>query len=368
MNSKIHAGIIGFGMAGRNMHYKALIEGLSDMVEVVAVCDKAVFPREGRDPGDYPLADSVAVYNDIEAFFAHPGLDSVHITTPSGQHLEIIEHAASSGKNIICDKPLDVTLARIDRAIALCKDSGVMLSVNFQLRLHPHLALLKKVISEGKLGDIVEGCTEIKLYRQPEYYTESSWHGRFDFDGGAALMNQGIHYIDLLQWLMGSPVTGVRKGVTERLVHTYIEAEDFGYGELELESGAAMTIMGGTCFRPGFSQELEVKGADGWAKVENGVITRAFWNGKDHIDDFGERKAVFGSVSSPVVGLENHVRCFRAAYEAFQKGSGVPVDGPEARKSTEIILGIYRASETGQEVRFPFDPGYKPSGIQKKSI
>lgn len=365
MNSKIHTGIIGFGMAGRNMHYKALVEGLADMVKVVAVCDKAAFPRQGRDTGDYPLADPVAVYSDIEAFFAHPGLDSVHITTPSGQHLEIIEHAARTGKNIICDKPLDVTLARIDRAIALCKDSGVMLSVNFQFRLHHHLALLKKVISEGKLGDIVEGSTEVKLYRQPEYYTESSWHGRYDLDGGAALMNQGIHYIDLLQWLMGSPVVEVRRGVTERLIHTYIEAEDFGYGELQLKNGASMTIMGGTCFRPGFSQELEIKGTDGWAKVVNGVVTKAVWNGSDHTADFGEQQAVFGSVSSPAVGLENHIRFFRASYDAIRKGAALPVDGPEARKSTEIILGIYKASETGQTVRFPLDPGYKPSGIRR---
>ncbi len=365
MNSKIHAGIIGFGMAGRNMHYKALVEGLADMVEVTAVWNRRQFPLQGRTAADVPIGNSVAVYTGIERFFAHPGLDVVHITSPSGQHLEFIELAAQAGKHVICDKPLEVTLARIDRAIAICNEKKVRLAVNFQQRLNSTIARLKEVISQGRLGDIVDGVAEMKLYRQPEYYTESSWHGRYDLDGGAALMNQGIHYIDLLQWFMGSTVVEVRRGVTERLIHTYIEAEDFGYGELQLKNGASMTIMGGTCFRPGFSQELEIKGTDGWAKVVNGVVTKAVWNGNDHTADFSDQQAVFGSVSSPAVGLENHIRFFRAVYDAIRKGAALPVDGPEARKSTEIILGIYKASETGQMVRFPLDPGYKPSGIRR---
>ena len=360
MATKKKVGIIGFGMAGRNMHYKALVDGLSDKVEVTAVWNRSEMPREGRSAADFPAADSVTIYSGIEQFFEHPGLDVVHVTTPSGQHLEFIERAARAGLHVICDKPLDVTLSRIDRAIALCEENGVMLSVSFQQRSNPHIVRLKKLLEQGVIGDPVDGSASIILYRQPEYYTESAWHGRYNLDGGAALMNQGIHYIDLIQWFMESPVTEVSKGVTERLVHTYIEGEDFGYGELKLANGAGITIMGGTCFRPGFGQGLEVRGTKGWVRVEGGIITKAFWDGDDRLEVFGEAVTVEASASSPEIGLENHISFFRDVYNALDKNGDNPIDGDEARKSTEIILGIYKASETGQPVTFPFDVNYRP--------
>ncbi|MCE5251210.1 Gfo/Idh/MocA family oxidoreductase [bacterium] len=364
MKSRKKTGIIGFGLAGRNMHYRALVEGLGDLVEVTAVWNRSEIPREGRAPGDFPLDGSVAVYRDIDRFFAHPDMDVVHITTPSGQHLEYIERAALSGRHVICDKPLEVTLARIDRAIGVCEKNGVKLTVSFQHRYNPHVQRLKDVIEKGNLGEIIEGSTECKLYRNPEYYTGSSWHGIYSLDGGAALINQSIHYIDLLQWLMGAPVETVRKGIAERLVHTYIEAEDFGYGELALANGASMTILGGTCFRPGIGQSLEIKGTDGWASVTEGIVTRACWGGADKTASFGEAVRVSGSSSSPMLGLDNHVRCFRAAYEALLRGDDMPVSGHEARKSTEIILGIYKAAETDRPVALPLEADYKPGGAR----
>ena len=263
MQSKLQAGIIGFGLAGRNMHYKALVEGLEDKAEVTAVYNRSPVPRNGRNSNDFPLAETAELYDNIDRFFEHPGLDIVHVTAPSGLHLDYIERAAKAGLHVICDKPLDVTLERIDRAIQVCKDNKVSLSVSFQKRFNPHVMFIKQMIDEGRLGDIIYGSVESKLYRHPEYYTESAWHGRYDMDGGAALMNQSIHYIDIVQWLMGSPVTEVRKGIAERLVHTYIEAEDFGYGELTLKNGAAMTILGGTCFRPGIGEMFEIRGTKG---------------------------------------------------------------------------------------------------------
>ncbi|MFC1608019.1 Gfo/Idh/MocA family protein [Candidatus Latescibacterota bacterium] len=360
MSSKIKAGVIGFGMAGRNMHYKALVDGLTDIVDVTAVWNRSDVPRGGRSDSDQPLDDAVAFYTDIDSFIAHPGVDVIHITTPSGQHLEFIERAAQAGKHVICDKPLEITLDRIDRAIEICKQHNVRLSVSFQHRFNPHLARVKKHIIQGALGEPVDGVADIKLYRHPEYYTESSWHGRYDLDGGAALMNQGIHYIDLLQWLMESPVAEVSRGVTDRLVHTYIEAEDFGVGELKLQNGASMSITGGTCFRPGFWQALEVRGTNGWVRVDDGVVTKAYWGGCNRLDVFGETSKVSYSTSSPMQALDNHIRMFRAFYEALASGGATPIDGTEARKSTEIVLGIYKASQTGQPVRFPYDTSYSP--------
>ncbi|MBN1294150.1 MAG: Gfo/Idh/MocA family oxidoreductase [Candidatus Latescibacteria bacterium] len=360
MQSKLQAGIIGFGLAGRNMHYKALVEGLKDKSEVTAVYNRSTIPREGRNENDYPLAESTVLYEDIDRFFEHPGLDIVHITAPSGLHFDFIEKAAQAGLHVICDKPLDVTLERIDRAVRVCKDNNVSLSVSFQKRYNPHVLYLKKAIDEGRLGNIIYGSVECKLYRHPDYYNESAWHGRYDLDGGAALMNQSIHYIDIVQWLMGSPITEVRKGIAERLVHTYIEAEDFGYGELLLTNGAIMTILGGTCFRPGIGEMFEIRGTKGWGVVANGVVTKACWDGRDQTSSFGASETTVGSSSSPALGLENHIRYFREIYDAVIKGKEVPLSGSEARTATEIILGIYKAAETGKPVMFPLESDYEP--------
>jgi len=355
------AGIVGFGMAGRNMHYRALVEGLGDMVEVVAVYNRSEVPRNGKVDGDFHVDGNVILYQDFEAFLRHPGLEVVHITTPSGLHKDFIIKAAKTHKHVICDKPLEVTLQGIDESIDTCEKNGVALSVNFQQRFNRHSLRLKEIIAQGFLGDIVSGSVECKLFRQPEYYTKSSWHGRLNLDGGAALMNQGIHYIDLLQWFAGVPVVEITKGIAERLVHTYIEAEDFGYGELKLENGGELTILGGTCFRPGIDQRLELKGTRGWITMVNAEVTRAVWDGEDHTSLFGDVSRVAASSSSPAVGPENHMRYFRAFYEALRDGKEIPVSGREARKSTEIILGIYKAHETGKSVKLPLDNSYIPS-------
>lgn len=357
---KTNVGIIGFGLAGRNMHYQALAEGLGDLVNVAAVWTRHPVEPAGSAPGDYPVRGDVAFYTDLDRFFKHPGLDAVHITTPSGLHRDFIIKAAEAGKQIVCDKPLEVTVAAIDDSIDACRKAGVALSVNFQQRYNPHVRKLKEAVESGLLGRIVSGTVEAKLYRQPEYYTESSWHGRLALDGGAALMNQGIHYIDLLQWLMKSPPAEVRKGIAQRILHTYIEGEDFGYGEFTLENGASMTILGGTCFRPGIDQRFEIKGENGFAEIVDGIVTQACWGGADRMDYFGKADKVAFSGGSPMMGLDNHIRYFRAFYSAIHDGGPVPVPPEEARVATELILGIYKAQETGGTVKFPIEREYRP--------
>jgi UDP-N-acetyl-2-amino-2-deoxyglucuronate dehydrogenase len=360
VGTPLKAGIIGFGMAGRNMHYKALVEGCADLATVAAVCTRHPISRGGDAPGDMPLAPDVAWYDDPAAFLAHTGLDVVHVCTPSGAHGRYIRDAAAAGKHVVCDKPLEVTLDEADAAIGACRDNGTALSVSFQQRFNPHIARLRELISDGVLGRIVAGEVSCRLYRDSAYYDPSGWKGTLALDGGGALMNQGIHYLDLLLWLVDSPVVEITGGAAERLVHDGIEAEDFAAGELVHGNGAVSTVTVGTCFRPGFDQRLEIRGTHGWVAVANGVITGACWDGEDRRGLFGEVELVAASGSSPAVGLDNHVRYFRAVYESLAAGTAVPVPGTEARIATEVVLGIYRAAETDARVRLPLDQGYRP--------
>ena len=360
VGTPLKAGIIGFGMAGRNMHYKALVEGCDDLANVVAVCTRRPISREGDGPGDMPLTPDVTWYGDPAAFFTHSGLNVVHVCTPSGAHGRYIRDAAAAGKHVICDKPLEVTLDEADAAIGACRDAGTALSVSFQQRFNPHIARLRELMSGGVLGRIVAGEVSCRLYRTPSYYNPSGWKGTMAMDGGGALMNQGIHYLDLLLWLVDSPVLEITRGAAERLVHGSIEAEDFAAGELVHGNGAVSTVTVGTCFRPGFDQRLEIRGTRGWVTVADGVITGACWDGEDRRGLFGDVGRVAASGSSPAIGLDNHVRYFRAVYESLAEGTAVPVPGTEARIATEVVLGIYRAAETDAPVRLPLEPGYRP--------
>jgi len=356
MSKKIKVGIVGFGLAGRDMHYAGLKKGLSEIVDIVAVYNRS---KINRNTG-FPVDNHIMIYNDYQLFLNHPGMEVVHITTSSGSHKEFICEAARNGKHVICDKPIEVTLKRIDDSIAECRNNNVVLSVSFQHRYADHLLKLKQVLNNGLLGDIVSGSVEAKLYRNNDYYMKSSWHGTLDGDGGAALMNQGIHYVDLIQWLIGSPVVEITKGIAERLIHTGIEGEDFGYGEVLFKNNAKISILSGTCFRPGIDQRIELLGTKGWVQVINSNVRMVCWDGKNQIEQFNQTTGPEQSSSSPAVELENHIKYFKSFYSALREGKNIPVPGEEARKSVEIVLGIYKAHETKAKVKIPYNIDYKP--------
>ena len=357
----IRTGIIGFGLAGRNQHYRTIAEKMKDIAKVSAIFSRHKIKNEVRDDIDLPLNNDIGIFDDIEDFFKNGNFDVVHITVPSGLHLKYIEIAARYGKHIICEKPIEVTLEKTDRAIKAASNANVGLSVCFQNRYNPDVQKIKKVISEGCLGKILNISLSCLLYRDSSYYTESFWHGTLEMDGGAALMNQGIHYVDLFQWLADESVVEIKRGITERINHSYIEAEDFAYGEMVLGNGANVTILCGTCFKPGIGQTIEFTGTDGQIIFRDGHVIRAFWNGEDRSSIFRPLNDDKDSVSSPILGLENHTVFFNEVYNDILCGRTPPVSGTEARKSLEIILGLYKAAETGSTVIFPLETGYKPS-------
>ncbi len=350
MPASLTVGIAGFGAAGRNMHYRAIRERLGDIARVGAVLTRR--PLGEPSPDDFPLDADVTHYRDLASFLAHPGLDVVHVTTPSGAHAPVVLAAAVTGKHVICDKPLEVTLAAADACIDACRRAGTALSVCFQRRYHPSMQRLKALTEEGFFGEIARAEVSVRLYRDPAYY-EGNWHGTRALDGGGALMNQGIHYLDLALWLVGSPVVEVRDAAAERILHTGIEMEDFAAGELVHANGALTTLTAGTCLRPGFDQRLILMGTRGWAIVADGIVTAAWREGADCLAEFGRQARVAGSGSSPVLGTDNHGRYFRAVYEALRAGGPVPVPGEEARADTEAVLAVYLAAQTGVPVRLP---------------
>src|SRR5689334_3401841 len=223
--------------------------------------------------GTFAAARGCAAEPDLDALLARPDVHVVCVCVPSGLHAEIGVRAARAGKHLAVEKPVDVTLAAADRLIEAARDAGVALTVISQHRFDPGLIELKRLIGDGALGRLVLGEASTKWYRTQAYYDSADWRGTWAMDGGS-LMNQGVHYVDLLRWCMG-PVTEVT-AVCATQAHQ-VEVEDTALALVRFASGAVGTIMSTTAAYPGFPQRLEITGTGGTVIVEDGrIVRRAF--------------------------------------------------------------------------------------------
>jgi len=301
-----------------------------------------------------------AAYTDYQAFLADPRLDIVAIATPSGAHLEPAVEAARAGKHVICEKPLEVTLERVDRMIRVCRENQVMLAGIFQRRFLEATRQFKTAVAAGRLGRISLADAYIKWYRTQAYYDSGAWRGTWELDGGGALINQSIHTIDLLTYLAGD-VEWVC-GFADRRSHERIEAEDNAVAILKFKSGALGVIEGSTaCYAPaGNPAEVHLCGSDGSIFMQDNSFT--VWEFRRPRPSDKRIREKFAPAGTPGAGAADpaaidfvpHQRAFEDMVKALKKGTAPMVDGPEGRKSIEIILAVYRSALSGgRPVRLP---------------
>jgi len=205
-------------------------------------------------------------YSDLKQFLGDPDLDVVTIGTPSGAHMEPALAAARAGKHVIVEKPLEITLRRCDRLIDACDKSNVVLSTVFPSRFHESSRLIKKAIEQNRFGRLTVGDAYVKWFRTQEYYDSGAWRGTWKLDGGGALMNQAIHSVDLLTWLMG-PVQQVTAQAAT-LAHKRIAVEDTVTASLRFANGALGVIEATTAAFPGYLKRVEIHGSQGSAVLE----------------------------------------------------------------------------------------------------
>jgi len=357
MPKTIGFGIIGCGMIAQ-FHARAIADckgaGLIACYDTIpAAADK--------------LAQTVGcrAYHDLNALLADPQVHVVTIATPSGAHMEPAIAAAEAGKHVIVEKPLEITLTRCDRIIQACKKAGVVCSTIFPSRFHDSSRLMKKAIDQGRFGRLTLGDAYVKWYRSQQYYDSGAWRGTWELDGGGALMNQAIHSVDLLTWLMG-PVVEVR-AVTGLLAHQRIAVEDTAVAALRFANGALGTIEATTAAYPGYLKRIELHGIEGSAVMEEEDIIRWDFAKKKPqdaaiLEAMAQRKSGGGGAADPkAIGHHGHARQFANVLQAIRKGTQPAIDGLEGRRSVEIILAIYKSAETGQAIRLPLakDPVLK---------
>jgi UDP-N-acetyl-2-amino-2-deoxyglucuronate dehydrogenase len=272
-------------------------------------------------------------------------IDIVTIATPSGAHMEPAVEAAAHGKHVLCEKPLEITLDRIDRMIDAHNAAGTKLGGIFNFRFNDTLIHLKNAVDGGRFGTITYASVHVPWWRNEAYY-ENSWHGTPELDGGGALMNQSIHMIDILQHLMG-PVESLQ-GYAAALAHK-IPTEDTGAAVLRFRNKALGVIYGTTASWPGQYRRLEITGTKGTVvQVENSF---SVWQFADQNEQDKEIISSFsgieggGGVSDPAaIPFEPHARNIAAFIDSVESGNQFAIDGPEARKAVEIILAIYASS------------------------
>jgi predicted dehydrogenase len=352
----------GFGLIGCGMIAKFHARAVADIrgAKVVA-CYDAVPAAADR------LAETLGckAYHDLDAMLADPAVDIVTIGTPSGAHMEPAVAAARAGKHVIVEKPLEITLRRCDRIIDECRKAGVVLSTIFPSRFHDSSQELKRAVEGGRFGRLTVGDAIVKWYRTQAYYDSGAWRGTWELDGGGALMNQAIHSVDLLAWLMG-PVAEVR-AKTGLLAHERIAVEDVAVATIEFASGALGVIEASTAIYPGYLKRVEIHGTEGSAMLEEEDLVKwdfAKQKPRDAaiLERMAQRKSGGGGAADPAaIGYHGHMRQFQDVLKAIKKGGTPLVDGCEGRRSVEIILAIYKAAETGTAVKLPLasDPVLK---------
>ncbi len=343
---------IGFGIvgAGRVTRYHAEAIARTDGARLVAVCRSSA-----EQAAEAEARFGVPCETSYEALLARPDVDAVCICTPSGLHAAQAIAAARAGKHVLLEKPMALALADADATIAACREAGVVLQIAQQRRTDPLFGAVHKAVEVEALGRMVLGIVTVPYNRTESYYASADWRGTWTLDGGGALMNQGIHLVDLLVWYMGD-VAEVRASA-DTLART-IEVEDTVAATLRFASGALGSVVATTATAPGYPYRVEIYGDRGGVQIEGEMLAR--WEvdlprperAESPIANGGRAPVAAGAGASPTgIGAEGHTHLVADLAAAIRDGRKPLVPGEEGRRALSLVLAIYEAARTGEVVR-----------------
>ncbi len=346
---KWRAAVIGTNVVGVT-HLRAI--STTPLCELAAVCDLAT-ARAKTALEKLGLA-GVPVYESLPEMLRKEKLDVVHICTPSGAHLDVALEAAKARVNVICEKPLEVTLERADAMLEAAEKYGVRLGGIFQYRWNAANAAIRKAVEENRFGRIAWAGSFTPWWRPDDYFETGGWRGTWKMDGGGAIMNQSVHAIDLIHWFAG-PVKTVCAFFGRR-AHDKIEVEDTLSATLQFENGAFGTIMGSTAMFPGSAVRVEIGGENGTAVSEDGLKVFKFREPKpedaDLLEKYGKLVSVTREALSDKASIERaaeaktklHRENIESILKAWQDNREPYTSGKEARKAVAITTALYESA------------------------
>jgi predicted dehydrogenase len=341
--------IVGCGMIAR-FHVRALAEVPGTRIAALVTSNPASAEKLIAETG----LPAVPIFTHIGDALKRPDVHVVIVTTPSGAHLGPAVAAANAGKHVVVEKPLEITPERCDHIIDACDRNRVKLCTIFPSRFHDANVTLKKAVDAGRFGRLTLGETTCKWWRSQAYYDEGGWKGTQALDGGGALMNQAIHNVDLLLWMMGD-ATHVT-GFTAMLAHQRIEVEDTAVACLKFKNGALGVIQATTSVFPGLPKTIAIHGDQGTAVIEQEDVLRWDFSPETPADAqvkarFAQKVGASGGSSDPkAISHQGHARQLADFVHAIRTNTWPLVDGREGRRAVALICAIYESMRTGRVV------------------
>lgn len=324
MGKKVNYAILGCGAISQT-HIKALAR--VEKAVLYAVCDK-----DEERAKEAASETGALIFNDLDQMLADKNVDAVIVLTASGTHGDMGMLAARAGKHVIVEKPIDISVEKAKQLIHTCEEHHVSLSCIFQHRYDADTIALAEAVREGRLGALNAGCCHTKWYREQTYYDEVGWRGTRQYDGGGALMNQGIHQLDLFQFIMGE-VEEVFAYCATR-AHERIDVEDLCMAALKFRNGALGILEASTVAKPGFYTRIDINGSRGSVILQNNAVIE--WKVE------GEEAYRTQKTDLP------HRLQLEEITESILAGKPSLVNGKEALKALQVVEAIYRSAETGR--------------------
>lgn len=341
--------LIGCGRIAAN-HVKAVAD---NDLEFVAMCDidssKFDVMLERANCEDYPEAERYLDYHQM--LDEHPEIELVAIATESGKHAEIALDCIDAGKNLIIEKPMAMSIADAEEIIRRADEKGVKVSACHQNRFNVAIQQLRKAVEAGRFGKLSHGSIHVRWNRSKDYYDQAPWRGTWEQDGGT-LMNQCIHGIDLLRWMMGDDVIEVY-GATRQRFHDYLEAEDVGVAVVKFANGAIGTIEGTSNVYPkNLEETLYVFGENGTVKI-GGTSTNSIdvWDFAQETENDSTNQG-FVEQTTNVYG-NGHALLYADVVDAIKNDRSPYVDAVAGRNALEMVLAIYKSQKSGKPVSLP---------------
>ena len=339
--------LIGCGRISPNHLAAAQENGL----ELVAICD--LLPEMMDDKAEkMRLPSSIKRYTDYREMLTNEILDLVAIATESGNHAQIALDCIDVGCHLIIEKPIALSLSDADEIIYRAKTKGIKVCACHQNRFNKSVLKLREALEAGRFGKLLHGAAHIRWCRNEDYYKQAPWRGTWEQDGGA-LMNQCIHNIDLLRWMMGDEIVEV-VGMTDNLNHEYIEAEDLGLALVKFKGGSYGIIEGTTSVYPmNLEETMYLFGQRGTAKLGGkSVNIIEEWRFADGQDDPEHVKAHYKEDPPTVYGF-GHTPLYADVIEAINTGREPYVTAEDGRRALELVLAIYESAAKGISIKLP---------------
>jgi predicted dehydrogenase len=359
-DDRVRLALIGAGVIGKV--HGTVLSRLRDRIDLVAVVDVNLDRAQA-------LCDEHGgkAFASFEDALRAVDFDVVTVCTPTGRHAELAIPALDAGKHVIIEKPAETTVERTDQIIAAQERAGTLVTVISQHRFDPATEVAVDAIRRGELGRLTSGIASIDWWRGQTYYDSGDWRGTWELDGGGALMNQGVHTVDLLVATMGRPVEVF--AYTGTLAHQRIEVEDVAVGVVRFESGALGVLHATTAAYPGLSARVQVHGDRGSVVIDNdhltfihlttddgGAAEIAYGDPNQAINQIANYPEASGAAASAAgsdpgaLNIDAHTRQYENFLDALAGHDQVRVDLHTNREAIAIITGVYESARTGRPV------------------